>query len=34
MTDEEVHDLLQEFAAPLAPYVTSPDRETSAKALV
>ena len=34
MTDKEVHDLLQEFAAPLAPYVTSPDRETSAKALV
>jgi hypothetical protein len=34
MTDKEVHDLLQEFAAPLSPYVTSPDRETSAKALV
>jgi hypothetical protein len=34
MTDQEVHDLLQEFAAPLSPYVTSPDRETSAKALV
>ena len=34
MTDKEVHDLLQAFAAPLSPYVTSPDRETSAKALV
>ena len=34
MTDKEVHDLLQEFAAPLSPYVTSLDRETSAKALV
>jgi hypothetical protein len=34
MTDKEVNDLLQEFAAPLSPYVTSPDRETSAKALV
>ena len=31
MTDKEVHDLLQEFAAPLAPYVTSPDRETGLK---
>jgi len=34
MTDEEVRDLLQEFAAPLSPYVTSPDRKTSAEALV
>ena len=34
MTDKEVHDLLQEFADPLSPYVTSPDREASAKALV
>lgn len=34
MTDKDVHDLLQAFAAPLSPYVTSPARETSAKALV
>ena len=34
MTDQEVRDLLQEFAAPLSPYVTSPDRKTSAEALV
>ena len=34
MTDKEVRDLLQEFAAPLSLYVTSPDRKTSAKALV
>ena len=34
MTDEEVRDLLQEFAAPLSLYVTSPDRKTSAEALV
>ena len=34
MTDKEVHDLLQAFAAPLSPYVTSPERETSAMALV
>jgi len=34
MTDEEVRDLLQEFAAPLSFYVTLPDRKTSAEALV
>jgi hypothetical protein len=34
MTDQEVRDLLQEFAAPLSPYVTSPARKASAEMLV
>ena len=34
MTDEEVRDLLQAFAAPLSPYVTSSSREIAAKTLV
>ncbi len=34
MTDQEVRDLLQAFAAPLSPYVTSPAREASARTLV
>ena len=34
MTDQEVRDLLQKFAAPLSPYVTSPARKASAEMLV